>query len=1163
MRPTHALLSFIFLAASLCAQVPRPSATAAPTPAASLAPSAAASVASSASPTPSASAIPGASAVATASPSPGTRDLVAETLPLDISTAGFYLLVDWCRSLGLATTGTAAELRTRLYSFYGVAPPPEATVGQTIIEILSSDKTEYFSVEADGEDYIRLSGKVRLKLTDKARGWIHDIAARQIVYNKTIKLLSAEGDVNYTLQRQGSSETFRGDRIVVDLDTWTGDFIDGTVYRSGSADSKGGTTFSFGAQEIRKGEGDLISFDGAVITSCGEDEPHYSIRASKAWLLGKNEWALLNAVLSVGEVPLLYLPFFWYSGEELVFHPVFGTRTREGAYFQSTIYLLGQKPPAKDSISLLQLTEADAGTEKELRGFYLMSTDRKATGASPHSLKLMLDAYAGLGAFAAAKGSFAGKGFLKKIDASLILGATRTLYPQAGGTYSPYTAMGDTDSDWNGSWIFGARIPFVRYAADLGASLSAGAFTFTLALPAVSDPFVEQDFGIRSEDMDWLGALKGATPTATGSERATASMKASVSGNPSVKELQPWVSGLSLTRLNTDLSWVSKAALDEDGSPLSAYDPERKFFHPDRLTIVDVTATARGSLFSWPPKPKPARATAQGTTEKGWAAGSDGLPLPPPRSPSTTAKDGATEDEGRDSPSAPAEEGPRFRLRDASTELPSQSAPSSAPTTFSVGWSLTPYALLERRFLSAPWNRVTDIDFQGTPLYDTRSWRVNGDVNAQASVLGGFLGGTATLTALAQDQDRINATDDPAYLTQAALEALRLQDYRYRNTKLSGSLSLTSSPLKGIDLLSSSSLRYSLTALLYNEAFKELSGATPVYQVTTPSWTKESITAHSLAATLSAHPLGWSESLSLGADLPPRTPAYNGSLSLQAWTLNASASLRVYQNEATQAWTWDPFTPSISWRPHPSISLTGSYGWNLMEGRPLSGSASLSLWSFTSIFSLAWAQNQILRIPTGWETVPDSWALRPSAVTASWNSPQSPEIRMWKDRVALKGSVNTSLSMNLQRFTESVFNFTFNGSASIEDFLTLNLSTNSQNAAVYRYLVGLPGFEVQGAELEPINPLVDLLKSFNFFQGDKRDRKASNFKLKSINLTLSHRLHDWDLAFGLTGKPVLVTAQDGSRRYEFKPEWNLSLNWKDIPEIKAKAAWANDSLTIE
>jgi hypothetical protein len=89
--------------------------------------------------------------------------------------------------------------------------------------------------------------------------------------------------------------------------------------------------------------------------------------------------------------------------------------------------------------------------------------------------------------------------------------------------------MGDTDSDWNGSWIFGARIPFVRYAADLGASLSAGAFTFTLALPAVSDPFVEQDFGIRSEDMDWLGALQGAPPTATGSERCKPpSMKASV-----------------------------------------------------------------------------------------------------------------------------------------------------------------------------------------------------------------------------------------------------------------------------------------------------------------------------------------------------------------------------------------------------------------------------------------------------------------------------------------------------------------------------------------------------------------------------------------------------------------------------------------------------------
>jgi lipopolysaccharide assembly outer membrane protein LptD (OstA) len=76
---------------------------------------------------------------------------------------------------------------------------------------------------------------------------------------------------------------------------------------------------------------------------------------------------------------------------------------------------------------------------------------------------------------------------------------------------------------------------------------------------------------------------------------------------------------------------------------------------------------------------------------------------------------------------------------------------------------------------------------------------------------------------------------------------------------------------------------------------------------------------------------------------------------------------------------------------------------------------------------------------------------------------------------------------------------------------------------------------------EPLNPLVDLLKSFNFFNTD--DRKASNFKLKSISFGFVRDLHEWELYFDYTGNRILTT--DG-RTYQWEQTFTIGLGLKKV-----------------
>ena len=112
----------------------------------------------------------------------------------------------------------------------------------------------------------------------------------------------------------------------------------------------------------------------------------------------------------------------------------------------------------------------------------------------------------------------------------------------------------------------------------------------------------------------------------------------------------------------------------------------------------------------------------------------------------------------------------------------------------------------------------------------------------------------------------------------------------------------------------------------------------------------------------------------------------------------------------------------------------------------------------------------------------------------------------------------------------------FGVNAPVHPNWTLYLTVVSRNDDMWRYFPKTAG--------RPINPLIDLLKSFNFFNSD--DRKESNFKMKSISLGFVHDLHDWELRFDYTGTREL--SYDGSK-YIWDNVYSVSLGLKEAENI--------------
>lgn len=1069
-------------------------------------------------------------AAASASPARTAADLAADSLGTDVETASYYELVAWCRGLALAETGSRRELQDRLREHYKLpAPGAPAEAGRTVT-VRSARSAEYFTIEQADETYLVLSGDVVIELRDAEAGATHTIRAGRLTYNQARRTLAAGGGVVYTLEEGGRIETFEGRSLSLDLDTWEAAFTDG---RTSKTQSRGDQelTFSFEGSSITRLSGDQVLLEDGTFTSCDLVDPHYAVRARKVWILAAGEWALRDAVLTVGRVPVLWMPVFFYPGDKLVFNPSFGFRQREGAYVQTTTYLMGRRSEEESLFSFLKVNEAQGTAyDQELHGVFLRKLPTRATTApkSDATLKLLLDAYSRLGVFAGVAGNFPPAA---SFDAGIAFSRSLFVDP-ATGLYTPFYPYGTvTDVYPNSSVLLGVDVPF-RFGFKADARAATDAWTGALHFELYSDPSFTSDFYGRSEGFRLSETLEPSQGTAAG---VTNSFAWELTNKFDLGRALHLPAGQTLVvpYLNSRFSWLSRQQpplpdTPEGWPPPGASDPSRTFYYPSSIAAPTGSLTASGTIL------RLGGAQARGA-ERGAPA--------PPKGPTGPGK-------GYHDPFAPEEPGAGGQAPAAGRHEPRAPAPrpdaslAGVPTgpSLEITYQAAPRFALEHTFDAADWQAPEDIDLG--ILYGTFETAGTGRVQAAGSIAGGRLGASLAVGLDSLWRLRFNPAADldgtPEWLT------LLQRDLQQDRLDFTSTLAATARPFPDASAFRGSTLSWRLGLRLFQLRWDKdlLTILDPRFETTTVALSNPAtVSEHSLLATAPFALPPVSGTLSMNAVLPPLDGSLTARFDAAAWFF--TARVQAGAKEVSEAWQAQPLAISLSAEPWKGIVLSEDLQVSLEGDGVERSTTQLRALGFTASFVAA--RLAPVDILTGLPTGPV--AFLPSSIRLGFDGGTGP-LWSWKDRVRLEAGLRTGWSMNVQRYTDNLFEFAPRLTLAVHEALDLTFSSLSVNTKTYRYIPGLP----EAVSESWVNPVVDLVRSFNFFDTrppSSNDRYRSAFKIRSLSLKAVHHLHDWDLSFEYTGSPKLVTDESGARQYEWSPVFTIQLQWIPVPEVKA------------
>ena len=1054
------------------------------------------------------------------------RDLVQETLVQDIETAGYYELLSRCRELGLDDTGGRAELKSRLFSYYNVEPAEkpeeeEEAAPKKRLEIKSARKMEYFTIQEVDEDYIIVQGDVVIEVQDGESN--HQISAQRIIINQTENILTAEGDLVYILRRGEEEEVFRGEKLTFNVETWEGVFFRGGVESEREVGGKE-LTFNFYGDNITKLENGTIVLDNGIITSDEPDEdPHYKIRAQKIWVLAPGEWAILHGVLYVGRIPVLYFPFFFLPGDEFFFHPVIGYKLREGNFLQTTSYLIGRKERTKSPISFLAATEEETDQYKrEIRGLFLRQTEEEYVPPENESwfFKVMLDIYSRLGGFIGLAGDFS-----PYLTFKGGIGFSRNVY-DLGTYYTPFELQGGRYiSHWNRSWLFGIDLPF-RYGLSSNWDTGSGDYRFYGKFELYSDPFFTSDFYNRAEDVDWsemLGMAEETTEPSVVGEVMNYSWELSGQADFSKLSSTPFFKDLSIPNLDAKLYWQSK-----EKTPVKTNDPSpsRRFYYPVNFKLPSASLKIGGDLLD---------ISAAGTkdTQPDSEKQSEAEPDEPGkgyRSPFEVERPEREKEE--------AEAGKAEGLRTPGLKEDARLKPSIEPDTFTLSYQIRPNLIMEQSFDTTSWNRPEDIDYEID--YSTLDTSGFSSLDYNLQLVNTILRLSGNLLYSGNYRTRFNYS-----YTGTNWETLVYGDSLYTRWDLKTTQDVNIYPFLDNDDFKNSTLSYGITWNFYRYVLNESAYVygNPVYYGIGPEWNDQTVTKHVAAASLVYQPYDKPNTLSISSQLPPLAGRITGTLEFYVWLLRTTVN-SVFK-ETNDVWAWEPLIIQEALNADGDINLEEELRWDLETNLLLKSISSLALWGFTASFTAERLRPVYFDAGSdeGWLETGGQERFLPSQFELGYALVKE-SMYLWKNRIRLGLTINSSWFMNLQKYTESNLDFTFGLTLRVYKFLDLSFTTVSSNDKMYRYFPGLP--ERVGEAW--VNPLEDLARSFNF--GNTADRRRSAFKLKSFSLSAVHHLHDWDLSLTYEGKPELVMDPTGKLQYEWQSSFTIFLQWIPIPELE-------------
>jgi lipopolysaccharide assembly outer membrane protein LptD (OstA) len=1084
-------------------------------------------------------------------------------MELEIKASTMPELAVWCRSLGLSEGGIKEELAKRIRDHFGLPEPRNADDGRKILIIESAQSTEYFKIDVIDEDYARLKGDVRLTLHDKDD--VHKIKADEVLFNRTRNIITARGKVEYIKEKGDTTEIFRGENITVNIDDWDSVFLDGDSEKTLASEN---TAYRFEGNVISRSYDDVVILSKAIISNAKNEEALWSISATRLWLLPGSDFAIFNAVLKVGEIPVLYFPFFLYSADDLIFHPVIGYRTREGGFIQTSTYILGRpKGDTTEQSSITRILGSSNDMEKKPNGIFLRSTGKKATNTDTTTLKAIVDYYVNLGLYAGIDFTLPPKGILSSLDLSLGAGFSRTL-SLINKDYTPYAPNYDGTVEWNESNLFSETVPF-RYRMKTQSSIRGRYGGLSWNIPFYSDPYIDRDFYLdRSEAMDWVNMIQQGAEIdeETLAKQDIGTYQWQLNGNisPSIGFLSPFITNMSLSNISTTLAF--RTIRNNEIYKINQEHPGRDFFAPDKYTIYSASGSISGTPLTIG---KQTSATNTNTdtskTEQEDPFKGIGTLRPPWENIENNTGKKSAEDK-----LTPPPLNKTFDL------------PRTGNARFSVGYQLSPAGSSELQFMSGyeRWKTSEDVNWNEVQSI-LSNFNGNGNLNFSLDHSEGLFSNTLTFSGSGAWRDYNYLNDEAeAYRTpqtslgnkdEKRVEDAKKQQYSLTNYSSSYAFNTTLKPIYKDPIFGQSNIQYNLGGTLVKSK-KYIDGDGPEL---TPQWgtfekeqTKDGeeilgLKNHKLASNMAANVMDKQQNITVSTDLPPLDPLIQTNATFNVWysTTNARIDFKkpeMVLNEPNEEWIIDPLhlTETLKFG---NISTISYY--MVMEPeddfKVTTITSSLTLWDFRASFSAVKLNR--------WEYVPDDpnlptqgkWvqqtdedpALNPRDLTFSY-SKSLPEKDIIKNRLGFSMNLNTSLFFDLQRHTNSNFQLNASFTLKINKFIDLSLGATSKNAVIFRYFKNVSGMEdltkmyIDGPQN---NIFTDVIDSFNFFDESKRQR--SGFKMDRFNFKAVHHLGDWDATLDVAISPYL-DSQSFPPKYDINAEISFLVQWSSISEIK-------------
>ena len=440
-------------------------------------------------------------------------------------------------------------------------------------------------------------------------------------------------------------------------------------------------------------------------------------------------------------------------------------------------------------------------------------------------------------------------------------------------------------------------------------------------------------------------------------------------------------------------------------------------------------------------------------------------------------------------------------------------------------------------------------------------------------------------------------------------KSLALADYKARSQAISESNTVSFKPFAYVPAFSDTGISWNTTLKLFRMEFKGTSSDEnwEEYWSTSDAWDsywifkdynddsnwtddidklafqQKFITANTLNVTLGANERNstFKQNLTYSLTMPPQYWKHNFSLNLTfpyvtgniAWSASQKSTdadsdgkLDWTMNNLTQALTISLFNSSLKLSESYSI-ITDPDAWNKRnEDAEVLGlnnfeafmnhsdSFKLSLtWKkLTAAYTMSYTTGYDLDKEggTGWNAREKKQFL-PYSMSLSY-SPASKTYYRWSNKLSFAPALTTSVTADLVRATNSYFLFNPSLNFKVNDLLNISFSASSRNSTLYWYFQGKDSIYSEDLGNNFFSQFfLDLARSFGIGKNSfMENRQASGFKLKSLNMTASHDLHDW--SFNMTWKfePKLVKNAAGRYEYNFDPYISIGVVWNPMESMK-------------